>query len=77
MSKQGNEASAKKLPKMTYKGYILKTSKDGKGTRTVAYLNGQPVYASYSELPSDIPSIEKCKNKIDGTRPSVAGPMKF
>lgn len=61
----------------TYKGYELKTTKDGKGEKTVAYLKGQPVYASYSELSIDTPSLEKCKNKIDGTRPSLAGKSKI
>lgn len=62
---------------MNYKGYELITSKDGKGTRTIAYKNNEPVYASYSEMEIDISSEEKCKNKIDGIRPSFAGPAKF
>ncbi len=62
---------------MTYKNHNLVTSPDGKGFRTVAYFNGEPAYASYSEHPSDLDSETKCKMKIDGTRPSAKGQLKF
>lgn len=62
---------------MNYKGYELRTTNNGNGKMTVAYLNNEPAYASCTEHETDIDSETKCKMKIDGTRPSHKGNLNF